>query len=362
MLIPTEVQPRPTAVVRPEDPTRADRVVELAARVDDVGVVRIDLDHVVVGALLGAVVEDRVGTAPVRQDVPLAGRGGPLVDVRLHPVVPEAGVQRHRSRRARVRDRNREPRRLGRVVRVGKTGHERRPGEAAVGRAIDLVAPEAGVKDLRVLRVDLEISGAVFCGHLATQRPVDAAVSGLPDPEPRVDRRGDATGTAASAQHGRIEVARVRRVDDETRDRDAHEVVARDLVPRVPTVGRLEDAVARVAVTGQGAFTRPCINDVVVRRRDRECPDRERRQIVRLRDPGRCRRPEHPDSALGATEDPGSVLADREGADTAVHGRDDRRAPGDLADRRGSERRPTPAEGRGAGRGRLSRSFARLGG
>src|SRR5438309_4642308 len=51
VLVPAEVLPRRAAVVGAEDPARADAVVELTGREDDVRIVRIDLDHIVVEAL-----------------------------------------------------------------------------------------------------------------------------------------------------------------------------------------------------------------------------------------------------------------------------------------------------------------------
>ena len=60
VLVVPEVDPGLAAVVRAEHPARADAVVELATRIDDVRVIGCGLDDVVVEALPAAVVLDVV--------------------------------------------------------------------------------------------------------------------------------------------------------------------------------------------------------------------------------------------------------------------------------------------------------------
>ena len=126
--------------------------------------------------------------------------------------------------------------------------------------------------------------------------------------------------TAAAAQHRRVEVVRIRGIDDETRDRDRDEEVARDLPPVHAAVGRLQDAVAEVAIAGKSPFAGSGIHDRVVRRSDREGPDRERILVIGLRRPRSAHGVIEPDSALGGAKDELAVaLPDRQSSDPTAH-------------------------------------------
>ena len=166
VLVPTEVQPRLAAVVRAEDAARRRReaVAELAAHEDHVGICRIGFDHVVVEALRAAVALDGVvdslrATGPRRQHRPARTFVGRLEDVgrMVSRSVPpaEAGVQ-HGCLVLRMRQGDRETRLTGSEVRRREPEvRDRRPGRAAVRRLVDRVAPERGVKDLRILWIQL---------------------------------------------------------------------------------------------------------------------------------------------------------------------------------------------------------------
>src|SRR5262249_17921143 len=153
--------------------------------------------------------------------------------------------------------------------------HDWIPRLATVRAPVHAVRPERRVEDLRILRVDLEVSGAVRLRlRLPVERPVDTAVGRLPDAVRGVDGWRRAARAAAPAQHRRVEVVRVRGIDDDPGDRDALEVVARDVRPRVAAVLRLEHAVTEVTVAGQGALAGSRVDDRVVRWGYRQCADR----------------------------------------------------------------------------------------
>src|SRR5437660_868537 len=69
-------------------------------------------------------------------------------------------------------------------------------------------------------------------------------------------------------------------VDGQARDRHACEEVAADVRPGEPAVHRLEDAIAKVAVAGQGAFTGAVVDDHVVGRGHNERARRQRWEVV----------------------------------------------------------------------------------
>ena len=280
VLIPAEVLPRRSAVVRAEDPTRSDAVVELAGSEDDVRIVGIDLDHVVVEALPTAVVLDGVGARARGCDHPARARIRRFEDTRrvtpcgVGPV--EAGVEDGRLEPAGVRDRDRKPRLATGVIRDREPVHDRRPCRTAVGALVDRVAPERRVDDLRVLRIDLNISRAVELGlRFFQQRPAHGAVRRFPDAEPRMHGRRGPARTATTTEDARVEVVRVRGVDDKVRDGDRFEEVARYVAPVGAAVRRLQDAVTEVAVAGKSAFPRSGVDDRVVRGRDRERAGRQ---------------------------------------------------------------------------------------
>ncbi len=114
------------------------------------------------------------------------------------------------------------------------------------------------------------------------------------------------------------------------------------MLPRVAAVGRLQDAVARVAVPGHRALAGADIDDVVVRGGDHDGARRQRRQVVGARDPGVAAGVHRPDSALSRAQDESPVLADRQRADTPVDGGERTIAALDLDDRA----RPNPGPGR----------------
>src|SRR5512132_42337 len=152
----------------------------------------------------------------------------------------------------------------------------------------------------------------------------------------------------------------IRGVDDDARDRDAAEVVAGHVRPGVAAVGRLEDAVAEVAVAGQVTLTCTAVDDVVVRGRDGQRPHCERDLVVSQCGPATyaCRLVSAPlpDAALGTGEQDGSVLPDRECADSAAHRTEPlvgSRASESLNNRVGTESGPGRVE-----RGRARRRSA----
>ena len=246
-------------------------------------------------------------------------------------------------------DRDREARLRRRIVRPCREAvHDRRPVLARVHALVDRVAPEGGVQGRRVLRIQLDVGGAVrFLPRLLEGRPVDAAVGRLPDPVARVLRGSRAPGAAAAAQDRGIEVVRVPRVDDEPGGGDTQEVVTRDVVPVDAAVGRLEDPVAEHAVARERAFTGAGIDDRVVRRRNRDRADRQRVLVVGPRSPGsRASRVVGPDAALRGTEDELVVARpDRKCADATGDGGKRVRAALDLRDRVRPERHPRAFEG-----------------
>ena len=369
MEIPTEVHPRRAAVGRAEDAARlrAEVITERAACVDDVRVGRIDLDDVVVEALRSAVVLDIVGVVRARSSLrprgTCIGRLEDLADVmaavRVVPVEP--CIEDCRMSVRRVRDRDREPRRGAGEVRTGREAvHDLRPRLAGIGALVDRVAPERGVEDARVERVDLDVRGTVRLGYFTEERPRDAAVLGLPNAEAGVQGRCDAPGSAAATQDRDVQVVRVRRVDCDARDRDPDEVVAGDVRPRRAAVGRLQDPVAVHAVARERAFAGPGVDDRVVRRCDRQRADRLCVLVARPRCPDAGTRVVRPDAALGAAEDVLPVRRpDCERADAAAQGVEGTVAARGGDDRVRAEARPRIREGVWPVAGRVLRELPR---
>ena len=167
----------------------------------------------------------------------------------------------------------------------------------------------------------------------------------LPDSERGVDRGRDPAVAAAAAQDGRVHVVRVVGVDRQAGRRDAEEEVTRDVGPGSAAVRRPEDAVAEVAVTGQRAFARAGVDDVVVLGGDSESADRGRGKVVGPGRPCLARGVPQPDAALRRAEDERAVLADRQRADAAALRGERAVTSLDLDDRVWSEGRPVAGEG-----------------
>ncbi len=155
MEVAAEVLPRLAAIGRAEDAARAGAVVEQAEGVHDVAVGRVDADDVVVEALRAAVVGDVVAArCAVRQELPRTAVDG-LPDLRRLILAVDRPLEarvEHRRVTGRMRDAEREPgAAAGPEGGVGRdAGHELGPVLAAVGRAVDRVAPERGVQHVRV--------------------------------------------------------------------------------------------------------------------------------------------------------------------------------------------------------------------
>ena len=321
VLIPAQVLPGLAAVVRAEDAARADVVAEDAGREHDVRVRWIGLDDVVVEALPVAVVEDAFRACASRQDVPARAfiirppHAG--LFVRVAVVVLETEVQ-DRVVSHRMRQADREAGRRDGVVAGRQAIHDRVPGLAGIGALVDLVAPEACVQDARVLRIHLEIGGAIRLADLAEQCPGLGAVLRLPDAVLGMDRRRHAASTAAAAQDGGIQVIGIGRVDHDPRHRDGLEVVTGHVRPVLAAVVGSQHAVAEVRVAQKRALAGARIDDRVVRGSNRQGADRQAGLVIRLRLPQAAGRVELPDSALGRSQD---ILAgagtNRQRADTA---------------------------------------------
>ena len=166
-----------------------------------------------------------------------------------------------------------------------------------------------------------------------------------------MDRRGRAARAATTARHGCVDVVGVRRIDHDPRRRDAAEVVARDVRPGVAAVGRLQDAVAEVRVSRERALAGAGVDHRVVRGCDRQCADRLRLLVTRLRHPRAGRRVEDPDAALrGAEDELPRRRPDDDRPDAAAHVPERARGAEHLLDRVGPSLAPRAGEGRRAGR------------
>ena len=174
-----------------------------------------------------------------------------------------------------------------------------------------------------------------------------------------MDRGRGAAHPTPAALDRRVEVVGVGRVDRQARGRDPGEEVARDLGPRVAAVGGLQDAVAEVAVAGQGAFARAGVNHEIIGRGHGERADGEGRQLVGFRLPEAGRRVEKPDAALGRAQDPLAVLPDGQRADPAAPRLQRARAPGNLE--RGVRAEPGPGAREAGACGRRRDTLGRLG-
>ena len=141
-------------------------------------------------------------------------------------------------------------------------------------------------------------------------------------------------------------------VDGQARDRHACEEVAADVRPGEPAVHRLEDAIAKVAVAGQGAFTGAVVDDHVVGRGHNERARRQRWEVVGPVRPQLGVGVVGPDAPLGRAQDELAVLSDRQRADAAADRDQGIVAAGDLLDRAGADGVPGSREGSRAGRGR----------
>ncbi len=137
--------------------------------------------------------------------------------------------------------------------------------------------------------------------------------------------------TAAANSRG-VEVVGVGRVDDDGRDGLAGEEGG-DVGPGDAPVGGLVDAVAVVAVTGQGTLTGAHVDQVVVARRNGQSADGLGVTVVRARRPDARGLVVGPDPTLGRPQDDRAVLADRQRTDPAGDGLEPVRRPAVLHDR-----------------------------
>ena len=120
--------------------------------------------------------------------------------------------------------------------------------------------------------------------------------------------------------------------------------------PRGAAVGRLQDAVAEIAVTGQRTLTGARVDHRVVRRSDLESARGERGQGVGARHPDVSARIHGPDPALRGAQDEPAVAANGQRSDAAADRCKRPVAALDLNDRVRADRRPLRVERRGPGR------------
>jgi len=260
----------------------------------------------------------------------------------------EACVEGRVRRPGRVRETEVEAGQPRREVGVGrKPVHDRGPRRAGVGALVDLVAPERRVQRCRAPRVEAQVGRAERPGGRGLeQRPRSCPVMRLPDAEGRVDRRRGAAVAAAAAEDRGVEVVGVTRVHRQPRRGDAEEEVPRDVAPGEASVGRLQDAVAEVAVSGQSTFPGAGVDDEVVGGGHLDRPDRGRRKVVSSRHPCAAVVGRRPDAALGGAQDERAVLPDGQRSDAPALGRERVVAALDLDDGVGPERAPGAGEGR----------------
>ncbi len=187
---------------------------------------------------------------------------------------------------------------------VGGEEMELAPGRAAVGRFVEAAVrtapggvlpralagfPETGVDDGRVLGIEGELGAARVLVDVedALERP--AAVEGAVDAAFLVRAVG-------MAEDGGEEAVGAARIDDDLRDLLA--VPEAEVGPGPAGVGRFVDAVADREVGPLEALTARDVDDVRVRGRDGDGPDRARRLVVEDGAPGAAVVGRLPDAAV----------------------------------------------------------------
>ncbi len=211
------------------------------------------------------------------------------------------------------------------TVALGKAARELLPRVAAVGRAPDsplrtarlespglaVHLPEAGVEDPGIARVHAEVRGSRLVADEEDLLPCLAAVSGAEDAALGV-------GSPHVALRGDIDEVRVLRMNSHARD--LVRVLQTDVLPGLPAVGGLVDAVAVRDVAADGRLPHPGVDHVGVGLGDADRADRPGLEVlVRHRRPVRPAVRGLPDAASGASE----VVNQR----LPAHARDRRDAP-----------------------------------
>src|SRR5262249_44202474 len=184
--------------------------------------------------------------------------------------------------RIRLRDRRHDlADRFGRQAVAG----ELLPGRAAVARheqaaagsaalaapGVDLQLPHAGEENPRIARIHRQLGAAGVLVDEQRALPRRAAVGGAEDAALGLRPIG-------VAQRAREHHLRVRRIDDDATD--APGLVEPHVLPRLPGLGRLVDAVADRDVAADPCLAGPGPDDVGIGRRDREGANRLHRLRV----------------------------------------------------------------------------------